>query len=150
MARLRRGWLNNDVRASCSSSRHRFGSTSQSSCPQRRPALRAPDQSVGGAPERLPARAVQQEVRREVDVEEMLNDLLYEDEQTTGQVGRVDSRTDEDVNAHGVAGNVEQQKHRRHQQQHLCHLQHRDYRVRQKSVPLKFFAIFSATLWDLM
>ena len=122
MTGLRRRRLDDDVWTSGSSGRHRPGASAHAPCPQRRPALGTPDQSVGGAPKCLATGAVQQEVGGKVDVEQMLDDLLNEDEQTAGHVGRVGGRPDEDVDANGVAGNVEQQKHGRHQQQHLCHL----------------------------
>jgi len=79
---------------------------------------------VRGAAERLAGRRVQQEVGGEVDVEEVLDDLLDEHQQAPGHVRPVNGRLEEHVDAHGVAGNVEQQEHGRHEQQHFRHLTH--------------------------
>ena len=102
--------------------RRRAAATPDPARPQRHPARRAPRQPVRGAPERPARHAVQQEVGGEVDVEELLDDLLNENEQAPGHVRRVDVRPQEDVDANGVTGNVEQQEHSRHQEQHLRHL----------------------------
>jgi len=120
---LRRRRLDNDVRGD--SDRRRPPTSPHASSPQRRAPCRAPHQPVGGAPERLPRSAVQEEVCGKVDVEQLLDDFLNEDEKTIGHVRWVDGRLEEDVDTNGVAGNVEQQEYRRYQQQHLRHLKQR-------------------------
>ena len=113
LGELRRGRLDDDVGGT--GRRQRPTASTQAPCPQRRPSSRAPHQPVGGAPERLPRDAVQEEVGGEVDVEKVLEYLLNEDEQIVGHVGRVDGRLEENVHANGVTWNVEYQKYGRYQ-----------------------------------